>query len=102
MRKIPTRVVSQMENDPYYQMCARHGPDCAGRITWEHAFIYAGKQINEVWAIIPLCWHHHLGSGLNKELNQWISIQRATPDDLLKYPNKDWEQLYKYLESKYG
>lgn len=75
-----------MSEDPYYKACARLNDDCSGRITWEHAWIYAGRQINERWAIIPLCWYHHLGDGMNKRENQRISLARASEEDLKKYP----------------
>lgn len=98
MSKIPERLKENMANDPYYKKCARFGLSCAGRITWEHAWIYAGKQIQEKWAIIPLCeYHHDVGSyqdkgNLNKKENQRISLLRATNDDLMKYPKKNWDQ----------
>lgn len=101
MRPIPKKLRDEMAADPYYQICARRGIDCSGRITWEHAWIYAGKQINEKWAIIPLCWYHHLGPGLDKEINRIISIARATAEDLAKYPRTNWEQIKKYLSSKF-
>lgn len=67
----------------------------------EHAFIYAAKQINELWAIIPLCWYHHLGEGLDKQQNQAIALRRATEHDLSKYPRKPWEQIKKSLLANY-
>lgn len=81
---------------------------CRGRLTLEHAFIYAGKQINEDWAIIWLCAFHHAvdefqdGGNLEKDLNQFLALSRATPEDLAKYPRKDWAQLRRYLTVKYG
>jgi len=103
VRKIPDKLRKKIAEDSYYHNCLRKKEgDCLGRITWEHCWIYAGKQINEKWAIIPLCVHHHLGSGMNKELNQWFSIKRATKKDLEKYPKKNWSQIIKYLTKKYG
>lgn len=102
MRKIPKKLLDDMLSDPYYKRCARQNCECNGRITLEHAFIYAGRQINEKWAIIPLCWYHHLGTGLVKDINQWIALSRATPEELAKYPRGGWEQKLKYLEGKYG
>lgn len=100
MRKIPPALREQMANDPYYKVCARKNSDCDGRITWEHAWIYAGRQINEVWSIIPLCVYHHLGDGLDKDKNQRISLQCATDEDLAKYPRKNWEQIKVWLKLK--
>lgn len=110
MRKIPKELVKEMEEDPYYKVCARRatdGSNCAGRITWEHVFIYAGKQINEVWSIIPLCERHHGVNSyqdrglLDKQMNEYISLCRATDEDLALYPKKDWKTLRDYLKKRY-
>lgn len=108
MRPIPRSLAQQMEADPYYKKCVRNSEgNCAGRITWEHAFIYAGRQINEIWAIIPLCAFHHgvdfyqdCGD-LKKDLNEYIALSRATPEDLAKYPRTNWAQKLRYLSEKY-
>jgi hypothetical protein len=100
LRPIPAKLKRQLEADPYYKTCARwREGGCEGRITWEHAFIYAGHQINEKWAIIPLCEHHHLGPGLNKQINQKIALARATAEDFKKYPKFDWRQMKKFLSA---
>lgn len=93
MRPIPPKLRQEMADDIYYKTCARADEDCEGRITWEHAFIYAGKQINEKWAIIPLCVYHHLGDGLDKRKNEAIALARATLGDVMKYPRKNWAQM---------
>jgi len=99
MRKIPAALKKKIASNPTMKSCAyktypeRGSAHCSGRITWEHAFIYAGRQINEEWAIIPLCWFHHLGAGLNKRFNEYLALRRATEEDLKKYPNRDWKQL---------
>lgn len=80
-----------MQTDPYYEQCARK-PDgnCKGRITWEHAITYQGRQLNEKWAIIPLCAYHHAvdeyqdTGDLWKERNIWIALNRATDEELEK------------------
>lgn len=97
MRPIPAKLRAQIDADPYFKFCARQNVDCDGRITIEHAWIYAGQQINELWAFVPLCWHHHLGAGLDKEENQRLSLMRATDEDLAKYPRKDWAHIKRYL-----
>ena len=97
MRPISDKLRDQIDADPYFKVCARLGPDCEGRITIEHAWIYASHQINELWAFVPLCWHHHLGPGLDKEKNQRLSLMRATNEELAKYPRKDWTQIKRYL-----
>lgn len=81
---------------------------CKGRLTLEHAFIYAGKQIDAPWAIIWLCAYHHGvdefqdNGDLQKDLNQFIALSRATDEDLAPFPKKNWVQIKRYLDSKYG
>ena len=90
MRKISPKVKEELAKEK--DICARIADgNCAGRITWEHTLIYAGKQIDEVWAIIHLCEYHHAvntyqdGGELNKEKNVWIALNRASDEELLKY-----------------
>jgi len=78
-----------MEADPYYKACARRKDGgCGGRVTWEHTLIYGGKQLNEKWAIIPLCERHHGvntyqdNGELNKQENVRIALNRATEAEL--------------------
>lgn len=104
MTPIPPALREEMANDPYYKICARANEgECDGRITWEHAWIYGAKQIQEKWAIIPLCVFHHLGEGLDKKLNQYIALCRADIEDLcIRLYKKNWRQELKYLTSLYG
>jgi hypothetical protein len=90
MNHIPEKLRTQLSGDPYYRVCARSNSECSGRITWEHALCYAGKQVQERFAIIPLCEYHHLGAGLVKRHNINIAMARATVDDRKKYPLLKW------------
>lgn len=99
MRPISQKFRKLFDADPYFKLCARKNGDCSGRITIEHAFIYASKQIDELWNFVPLCWYHHLGEGLDKNINQFLSLERATEEDLAKYPRKNWKQLRISLKS---
>lgn len=90
MAPIPKKLREEMAADPYYGVCSRLGEDCSGRITWEHAFTYAGKQIQRKWAIIPLCWRHHLGDRLNKVANQHIAAARTTEEDRREFARINW------------
>lgn len=102
MSPIPKAMRKQMSEDPYYRKCARASIVCDGRITWEHVFCYAGRQIQEIWAIIPLCVYHHLDAGMKKPINELISLRRATPQDLAKYPNTKWDLIRKNREREFG
>lgn len=103
MTTIPPKVKAEILADPYYKTCARSDEgECQGRVTWEHAWIYAGKQVQEKWAIIPLCVFHHLGEGLDKGLNQFIALCRSDMYHLIKtMPKKDWKREFTYLSSLY-
>lgn len=103
MTPIPKPLREEMAADPYYKTCARSQEgECEGRVTWEHAWIYAGRQIQEKWAIIPLCVWHHLGDGLDKDLNHLLALLRADLDDLcVRMPKKDWKRELIHLESLY-
>jgi len=91
MKAIPKKVKDDISSDPYYKSCAREDSLCDGKLTWEHAIIYAGRQVQEKWAIIPLCEYHHSVNkyqdigGLDKRENERIAYNRATDDELRKY-----------------
>lgn len=100
MNNTPQRLREQLASDPYYQSCARQSAECSGRITWEHALYYVGRQIQERFAIIPLCEYHHLGEGLVKRINEMIALRRATKSDRLKYPLLPWWKVDKERNGK--
>ena len=67
-----------------------------------HPTIYAGKQIQERWCIIPVCTYHHRNGGLDKRFNEYIALRRSNIADLtLRMPKTDWIQKFKYLSGKY-
>lgn len=99
MRPIPLKLRKKIASDPFMLRCIYIG--CRFHPEWEHAFIYAGKQINEDWAIVPVCPYHHRGAGLDKEFNQYVAVSRATDEDFAKYPRFDWQRLKLRLTKKY-
>ena len=102
MRAIPQKLRDEMSDDQYYKTCSRASFECKGRITWEHSIIFAGRQLNEKWAIIPLCVFHHLGPGLVKEINEMIALNRATDEQLIDVSKAvDYRRLRNYLNDKY-
>lgn len=102
MRKISKKNLDIIKTDPYYKRCLKNNQDCYGRLTIEHALIYSGRQIDEIWALLPLCWYHHLGPGLDKNFNRWVALCRATDEDLGKYSKANFQQLKKSLIIKFG
>jgi hypothetical protein len=110
MRKLTEQAKEQIDNDPFYKVCARHKDgNCAGRITIEHALIFAHKQVDLPFALIPLCEFHHSVNkyqdcgDLNKEKNEWIALSRATEQEITQISKAvDYKQKLKYLNNKYG
>lgn len=108
MRPIPKDLREQIASDPFMRYCVYERNDapnwyCRGRITWEHAWQYSGKQINEPWAIIPCCEAHNSGEAMVKDYNRYVALLRADIKDLqARYPKKNWAQELKYLSDKYA
>lgn len=89
MRTISKKNRALIATDPFYKQCARHAEGgCQGRITIDHSIIFAGRQLDEMWSLLPICAYHHAvdrfqdGGDLNKEVHRWIAINRATDDEL--------------------
>lgn len=118
---IPPKLRAELEKDLEYKTCSlygQHGHICDGRITWEHAIIYAGEKVQARWAIIPLCASGHSvdefqdNHEMVKELNEWVALGRASELDILnldaafeRSPLGKTEMIFKkqhYLTSKYG
>lgn len=110
MRAITPKQRQQIDEDPFYKVCCRRSEgNCGGRITIEHVFIYAGRQIAEMWNYIPLCEYHHGvlnyqdGGDLNKEINAWVALNRATDAELLPYSKAtNYIEMRSKLNNIYG
>ena len=113
MRPIPPKLRANMQADPFYKKCARRvllddhvcEPNPLNRqlIEWEHAITYKGKQLNEKWAIVPICYLAHRGGLLVKEINVWIALNRATDEELQRISRAtDYIRERERLNAKYG
>lgn len=101
MAPIPAKLRALLASDPFMRVCIWNNSDCSGRVEWEHAWTYAGKQVQERWSIVPCCTYHHRGKGLVKEFNQYISLSRATEEDMQKYARLDLKTKWFFLKEKY-
>ena len=106
MRPIPPKIRNELSNDKFMEKCIYS--ECNNSPEWEHAIIYSGKQVNEIWSIIPCCKFHHRERGLDKTYNKYIAFKKLfdsnkeyVKEQLKKYPKNDWVQQYKYLMKKY-
>ncbi len=84
MRPIPKKLKEQLSNDPYYQRCCITGLTNE-KIDWHHNLIYAGRQVNERFCILPLAQSVHDRIIAFKEQCDWIMLNRATDDELIRY-----------------
>lgn len=102
MRPIPPKLREEMSEDPYYKSCCLQGA-CIGRVEWHHNLIYAGRQVNEKFCILPLCEYHHRNIVKIKEVVDHRMLNRATDDELRKYSKAvDYIALRERLNKKYG
>lgn len=92
MNNIPAPLKKNMLADPEYKVCMlkAYAPHvCGGRITLEHALIFAGKQVQEKFAVISVCAagqevdQFQDAHTMDKNLNRWVALNRATPEELL-------------------
>lgn len=78
-----------MSTDPFYTRCSISGDFATKKdpIEWHHNLIYAGKQVQAKFAILPLKHSLH-ARATNKQLKaqlDWIMWNRATPEEIQKY-----------------
>lgn len=109
MRPISASVKREVLARP--DICQRrqvfHDHDCQGRMTLEHALIYAGRQVDAPFAIIKLCaWAHDVdqfqdGGNLDKEKNEYIALSQATKEDFAFYAKSRWVMRLTYLRTKF-
>lgn len=110
MPHIPHEVLTDILRDPHYRDCARSNDgECRGSISFEEALTFAGKQIKDKWAIVPLCHYHHgIGvwygaGGLDKRKNEWLALRQATDAELTRYSKAiDYIKRRNYLDTIYG
>lgn len=82
---IPLKMREEMSKDPFYGRCCVTGR--LGKVEWHHNLIFAGKQVNEKFAILPLIEeiHDRVHEKVFKEIVDWIMLNRASDDELVKY-----------------
>lgn len=90
---------------PRMQSCEVLDTSCSKTLERHHALIYAGKQIEEDFAIRSLCKRHHRGNNgtIDRRADLVCKINAITDGlDQLKrdYPRTNWEQELKKYQSK--
>ena len=85
MNHIPKKLNDEINEDPFYRKCCLSFlGGCGGRIERHHALIYAGRQYQAKFCILPACHNHHDMARRSdiKELFDWVWLNRATDVEL--------------------
>lgn len=70
--------------DPFMELCCICEPETQkSRTEWHHAFLFKGSQVNNDWAVVPLCYKHHHEDPAALEAAELIALNRATTSELL-------------------
>lgn len=104
MNNIPPKLKAEMAADPYYKKCCISGRLATNtKIEWHHNLIFAGKQVQEKWCILPLAEDIHREIVKYKEKCNWIMLNRSTDADLERYSKAiNYKLLREKLNQKYG
>lgn len=104
MRPIPVSMRDDMAQDPFYQRCCISGvPATSEKLDWHHNLIFAGRQVNEKWCILPLAKRIHDNIVAYKEKCDWIMLNRATDEELERYSKAENLKVKRErLNKKYG
>ncbi len=81
-----------MLKDEFYQRCCLEDKNCSyekghRKIEFHHHIIFGGKQLQEVWAILPVCSGYHHKFARRKDLQEKLTricVSRATSEELKK------------------
>ena len=105
MRPIPLNLREQLNSDDFYTKCCVGNSECRGRIEFHHTLIFAGRQVNERFCILPVCHYHHEHEK-DKELHEkltYIWLCRASSEDLERFSKGiDYKAMFVRLRTKYG
>lgn len=98
--------------DPEYTGCmlrAYPGHTCGGRITIEHPFIYAGRQVDFKNALISVCAKgqevdlYQDAHTMDKNLNRWAALNRMSEEEIESISKSfNWAREKERLNEIYG
>lgn len=94
----------EIAGDPFMKRCCVTGRT-NGKIEWHHNLIFAGRQVNQTWAILPLSEAVHIQARHTdvKERLDWIMLNRATDEQLSEYSKaEDLITKRQKLNQKFG
>lgn len=94
-----------MDANPFMHRCCITGRTDE-KIEWHHNLIFAGRQVNEEWAILPLLEPVHDAVPGDPELKDrcdWVMLNRATDEQLRPYCRAmNYIRRREVLNAKFG
>jgi hypothetical protein len=104
MTPIPPKLRKEMSEDPWYRQCCRCGS--LTRIEWHHVIIFAGRQLQEKWAIVPTCEECHRLVNTVQEVKDyflWVALNRATDKEMFFISKViSYSRMRELLNKKYA
>ena len=120
VNKMPSNLLQFFRENKQYHLCWLTGKKgdqtLQGKLELHHAFTYAGREIQEFWAIMPVLHRKHQRDGdkdsihnsdVTKKYVQWILLSNYLKEgyslDAIqeKYPKKDWKEIYQVLVTRF-
>ncbi len=107
MNKIPVKLRAKLAADIFYTRCCVTGLPSTFEdpIEWHHNLIFAGRQVQARFAILPIKRSVHRIAMLPeiKDKLDWVMVSRMSGEDLELYgKGVDWLHRKEYLEVLFG
>lgn len=106
MNHIPKALNDELNEDPFYRKCCLSFlGGCGGRIERHHNLIYAGRQYQAKFCILPACHDHHDMARKTeiKERFDWVMLNRATYEEILSISKAiNYVFVLERLNNKFG
>lgn len=106
MNHIPKALNDEINEDPFYRKCCLSFlGGCGGRIERHHNLIYAGRQYQAKFCILPACHDHHDMARKTeiKERFDWVMLNRATYEEILSISKAiNYVFVLERLNNKFG
>lgn len=102
MRRLSDATRERVNTDSFYRTCVI----CKSpQVQIHHNLIHGRRQVDDWWALLPLCVTHHNQANqveMRQKLN-WIMCNRAPVEDLIKYSKvTDLVAMKRRLNRIYG
>lgn len=107
MNNMPPKLRRECAKDPFYQRCCITGElgKRGDRIEWHHNLIYAGRQHQAKFSILPVkkSVHSKVSNQSIKQKLDWVMLNRASDEEILSISKaKDYFLYRDFLNKRFG